>query len=66
MALQDLKTRDDIIITKADKGGAVVVQDVGDYIKEARRELSDEIFYKKVTDNSTKGHAALAKNHWMV
>ena len=32
-ALQNLSKRDDIIITKADKGGAVVIVDVDDYIK---------------------------------
>ena len=61
-ALEDLKSRDDIIITKADKGGAVVVQDVGDYIKEARRQLSDGTFYKKVKENPTNEHAALVEN----
>ena len=31
-ALQNLCKRDDIIITKADKGGAVVIVDVDDYV----------------------------------
>ena len=61
-ALQDLKTRDEIIIKKEDKGGAVVVQDVGDYIKVANRQLSDATYYKKVTDNPTNEHAALVEN----
>jgi len=30
-ALKDLQLREDIIITNADKGGAVVIQDVKDY-----------------------------------
>ena len=33
--LPELKSRDDIAITGADKGGAVVILDVEDYIKEA-------------------------------
>ena len=33
-ALQALKRRDDIVITDADKGGAVVILDIEDYIKE--------------------------------
>eukprot|EP00795_Rhopilema_esculentum_P000471 gene471-10148_t len=36
-AMNDLKQRTDIIITKADKGGAVVIIAVKDYIKEANR-----------------------------
>ena len=32
-ALGELQSRDDIVITEADKGGAVVVLDVEDYIK---------------------------------
>ena len=34
-ALKNLKNRTDIIITKADKGRALVIIDVDDYIKEA-------------------------------
>lgn len=32
-ALGELQSRDDIVITEADKGGAVVILDVEDYIK---------------------------------
>ena len=32
--MEDLNLRDDIIITKADKGGALVVVDVNCYINE--------------------------------
>ena len=34
-ALQEPKHRDDIVIADADKGGAVVILDAEDYIKEA-------------------------------
>jgi hypothetical protein len=61
-ALDELKSRDDIIITKADKGGAVVVQDVESYIKEADRQLSDGTFYKKLIHNPTSENAALVEN----
>ena len=40
-ALQQLSQRDDIIITKEDKGGAVVIIDVDDYIPEANRQLNN-------------------------
>ena len=34
-ALKDLQLREDIVITKADKGGAVVIWNTDDYIVEA-------------------------------
>ena len=48
-ALLDLQERDDIIITNADKGGAVVIQDVKEYIKEGNRQLNNSDFYKRLT-----------------
>ena len=56
-ALEDLGKRDDIIITKADKGGAVVILDVENYIKEAHRQLNDEQCYKRLNNDPTKHHA---------
>ena len=35
-ALQELQSRDDIVITEADKGGAVVTLDVEDYMKKRK------------------------------
>ena len=61
-ALENLKSLDDIIVTKADKGGAVVVQDVSNYIKEANRQLQDRSFYEKLDHNPTGEHAALVCN----
>ena len=52
-ALRDLSSREDIIITKADKGGAVVIMDVNDYINEANRQLDNTEFYKKLTSDPT-------------
>ena len=40
-ALQRLKERQDIVITKADKGGATVIWDVEDYIRESERQLNN-------------------------
>ena len=37
--LQKLQSRDSIVITEADKGDAVVMLDVEDYLKEAERQL---------------------------
>ena len=52
--LQNLSKRDDIIITKADKGGAVVIVEVDDYIQEANRQLDNNEFYKKLTIDTTE------------
>ena len=35
ISMTELSEREDIIITKADKGGEVVIVDLKDYIKEA-------------------------------
>ena len=43
-------------------GGALVITDVDDYVKEANRQLSDSRFYKKVEENPTQLHAALVDN----
>ena len=61
-ALSELKRRDDLIITKADKGGAVVIMDVKDYISEANRQLEDTTFYKKLKENPTTIHGERINN----
>ena len=40
-ALEALKKREDIIITNADKGGALVINDFETYMNEANRQLSN-------------------------
>ena len=47
-SMKELSEREDIIITKADKGGAVVIVDVKDYIKEAERQLNNTENYRKL------------------
>ena len=53
-ALNELQLREDLIFTKADKGGALVIMDVQDYIQEAERQLSDKKTYKKLPSDPTK------------
>ena len=53
-ALQQLSQRDDIVITKVDKGGAVVIIDVNDYIREAIRQLNNTDFYNKKPNDQTE------------
>ena len=47
-ALNNLQQRDSTIITKANKGDAMVIMDVEDYIKKANRQLSDTNNYQKL------------------
>ncbi|KAJ8034418.1 hypothetical protein HOLleu_21248 [Holothuria leucospilota] len=53
-AIRELREREDIIIRKADEGGAIVVLDTYDYISEAELQLSNEMFYKEVKDDPTE------------
>ena len=41
-ALEDLQERDDIVIVNVDKGGAVVIMDVTNYIEKAERQLNNK------------------------
>ena len=52
-SLQQLSQRDDIIIIKADEGGAVVIINV-DYIFEANQQLNNIGFYKKIPNHPTE------------
>ena len=42
-----------MIITNADKGGAVVIMDVKDYIRQAKRQLNNSKNYKVLTKDPT-------------
>ena len=57
-AIKTLLNDKSIIIKPADKGGAVVIQDTIDYIGEAKRRLTNENYYKKVTEDLTENHNA--------
>ena len=61
-AMEKLAKRKDIIITNADKGGAVVIIDVEKYINEANRQLSDKRNYKKLQEDPTLQHSNLVNN----
>ena len=61
-ALNNLKERDDVIFTKADKGGAVVIWDTKDYIEEAEQQLNNERFYRKLNYCPTEEHSRLISN----
>ena len=52
-ALEELKSRDDIIIRIADKGAAVVLLNRSDYLSECYRQLTDTKYYSKLDHNPT-------------
>ena len=57
-----MQNRTDIVITKADKGGAVVILDTDAYINEAKRQLEDNNCYMKLTHDPTDIHAEKVKH----
>ena len=59
-SISSLKNNHSIIIKPADKGGAVIVQDLSDYQKEAMRQLTDTDFYQPLHDDPTKEFHELA------
>ena len=62
MALQSLMHREDIIIPQADKGGAVCIISIDDYIKEAKRQLDDTNFYTQMPTDLTSTHVEIINN----
>ena len=52
-AIKELSKSEDIIITDADKVGAVAVADMDDYIKEAERQLNDKGNYHILPQDPT-------------
>ncbi|XP_064479666.1 uncharacterized protein LOC135392983 [Ornithodoros turicata] len=53
-SLSDLQRRGDLVIKKADKGGAIVVMNKTDYINEGIRQLSCTTFYKVLEADPTE------------
>ena len=61
-ALQQLCQRDDMIITKADMGGAVVTIDVDGYIREVNQQLNNTDSYKKTPNDPTESNRNKVSN----
>ena len=57
-AIESLKSNSEIIIMPCDKGGAVLVQDRSEYLKEGYKQLSNPKFYKKVDKDLTPDHTS--------
>ena len=62
IAMKELSDHSDIIITKADKGGAVVIMDVKDYVIEAHRQLNNKDDYKILNKDPTTANAKLVND----
>ena len=58
--LQEVKVRDDIVIINADKGRAVVIMDVKDYVEECGRQLNKTGNYNCLQKGSTATNNELA------
>ena len=54
--MKHLAKRRDIIIITAEKGGAVVILETENYIKEANRQLSDKNIYNTLQTDPTLQH----------
>ncbi|CAM4539123.1 unnamed protein product [Lepidochelys kempii] len=55
-AIHSLRNNSDIIIKKADKGGAVVIMNRSEYEQEAARQLSNTSFYKPLPYDATESY----------
>ena len=61
-AMEELAKRKDIIITNADKGGALVIMDVEKYINKTNCKLSDKRNYKKLQEDPTLQYSNLVND----
>ena len=60
--MKELSDHPDIIITKANKGDAVVIRDVKDYISETHRQLNNKDHYKILNKYPTTTNAKLVND----
>ena len=61
-SMKELSERVGITITKAEKGGAVVIVDVKDYIKQAERQINNTKNYRKLQEDPTVTNMKFVKN----
>ena len=62
IALKELSDCTDIIITKADKGAAVVIMDVKYYINEVHHQLKNKDHYEKLNKDARTTNAKLGND----
>ena len=51
--------RDDLVSTKADKGGATLIIDVDNCIEKENKKLKNETYYKEFSHDLTREHTKL-------
>ena len=56
LALDRLSNNRDIITKPADKGGATVILNTTDYLQEAKRQLDNDTYYKRIEEDYTSEH----------
>ena len=61
-SMKELRNREDLIITKFGKGGAVAIVDVKDYIKKAERNLNNTENNRKLQEDSTARNLKLVND----
>ena len=61
-AIAYFSKRNDLVLTKADKDGATVIQDVKDYIAKANEQLQDNSFYQKLNVHPTVKHSHIVNS----
>ena len=56
IAMEELVKRKDLVITNADKDGAVVIMGTDSYIEEAKWQLTEKTSYKQLTQDPIIQH----------
>ena len=62
LALDRLSNNRDIITKPADKGGATVILNTTDYLQEAKRQLDNHTYYKRIEEDYTLEHEQTINN----
>ena len=61
-AIEYFSKRNDLVITKADKGRATVILDIKDYIAKANEQLQDNSFYQKFNVDPNAKHSDIVNS----
>ena len=61
-ALKELLDLNDVVITRADKGGAIIIINMKDYVKEVEHPLSNKESYKKHQHDPRQIHPRLVND----